>query len=96
MTRVWLLLLVVAVTLSSLALVWARHQSRQLFIELRELQAQRDGMDIEWGRLQLEQSTWATHARIERVAREELGMRTPAPGEIVILRPAAAASEGGP
>ena len=44
----------------------------------------RDEMDVEWGQLQLEQSTWATHSRIDPIAREQLGMAVPAPNTILI------------
>ncbi len=40
-------------------------------------------LEVEWGQLQLEQSTWAAHARIEKIARERLGMKVPAPGQVV-------------
>src|SRR5690606_30577849 len=65
-----LLALVFAVVcvVSALALVYTKHESRKLFIELERLTAVRDELNIEWGRLQIEQSTWATHARIEQVA----------------------------
>jgi len=80
-------LLVLAVVLSALGVVYAKYQSRKLFITLQGLEATRDKMDIEWGQLQLEQSTWATHGRIEELARERLKMTTPAPGAVVIVRP---------
>jgi len=79
-------LLILAVVVSALTLVWARHQARTSFVELRAMESARDAMEVEWGQLQLEQSAWATHGRIERVAREQLGMRTPAAREVVIVR----------
>lgn len=79
---VWL-----AVVASALAVVYARHESRKAFIELQALYAERDELDIDWDRLLIEQSTWATHARIEQIARERLRMRVPDPAEIVIVRP---------
>jgi cell division protein FtsL len=84
--RIWQSLLVLAVVASALTLVWARHEARSQFVELRAMEAERDGLDIQWGQLQLEQSTWATHGRIERIAREQLAMRTPAAAEVVIVR----------
>lgn len=79
-----LLLLVIA---SALGVVYAKHQTRKLFIEFQALHKARDDMDIEWGQLQLEQSTWATHGRIEDVANAKLGMEIPEPGQIAILKP---------
>lgn len=82
-----LLVLVFAVVcvVSAMALVYTKHEARKLFIELEQLTAARDELNIEWGRLQIEQSTWATHARIERVAAEELALSRPLPGEIFVI-----------
>lgn len=78
-------LLAAAVMLSALAVVYTKHHSRQLFIELEALKAQRDSMDIEWNRLLLEQATWATPTRVEIIARDRLQMTLPAPEQIVIV-----------
>ncbi|HKJ09869.1 MAG: cell division protein FtsL [Gammaproteobacteria bacterium] len=79
--------LAVLVMVSALGVVYVKYESRKLFIQLQALQSRRDQMNVEWGRLQLEQSTWATHSRIERVARDRLGMVTPSPDSVVIVRP---------
>jgi cell division protein FtsL len=68
-----------------MALVYTRHESRKLFIELEQLTTNRDELNIEWGQLQIEQSTWATHARIERVATEELSLTRPVATEIFVI-----------
>lgn len=80
-------LLLLAVIASALGVVYSKHQSRKLFIVLQNLEAARDEMNIEWGQLQLEQSTWATHVRVEGLAREQLKMTTPNPEAVVIVRP---------
>ena len=72
---------------ASMAVVFSSHTSRKLFVETEELLAVRDELNAEWGRLQLEQSTWATHGRIERSASEKLDMVIPPPGAVVIVRP---------
>ncbi len=77
-----LLLLLVG---SAIALVYSRHESRRLFIELEQLTTERDALNIEWGQLQIEQSTWATHARIEKVARDELSLVRPESSEIFVI-----------
>ncbi|MCE7031976.1 cell division protein FtsL [Lysobacter sp. GX 14042] len=88
MTRNLLLtVLVVAVVASALAVVHARHQHRVLFVELSRLENVRDELDIDFGRLQLEQATWAEANRIDQVARERLGMKFPGDGEIVVVQP---------
>jgi len=82
-----LLLMVFAVVcvISAIALVYTKHESRKLFVELEQLTTERDELNIEWGQLQIEQSTWATHARIERVALEELSLVRPKPTEIYLI-----------
>lgn len=72
---------------SSLGVVFSTNQARQLFVELQGLQKVRDELNTEWGRLQLEQSTWATHGRIETMANNKLDMVIPPPGAVVIVRP---------
>jgi len=71
--------------LSALALILAKHESRKMFVELEQLSTERDELNIEWGQLQIEQSTWATHARIERVAQEELSLARPESTEIYVI-----------
>jgi len=70
---------------SALALVYTKHDARKLFVEHEQLTYERDQLNIEWGQLQIEQSTWATHARIERVALEELSLVRPKSTEIFII-----------
>ncbi len=84
-----LLTLVVALALfaSSLGVVFSTHQARRLFVELQGLQKVRDELNTQWGRLQLEQSTWATHGRIEKIANNKLDMVIPPPGAVVIVQP---------
>lgn len=84
--RTFVTLLGLTVLVSALIVVYARHESRKLFIELQALQQVRDDMNVEWGQLQLEQSTWATHSRIDPIAREQLQMSAPAPDTIMIIR----------
>jgi cell division protein FtsL len=87
MGKMALLLLAASVFVSAIGVVYSIHQSRKLFVQLQTLQAQRDEMDVEWGRLQLEQSTWATDARIEALASSKLDMIIPAPSAIVMVKP---------
>jgi cell division protein FtsL len=87
MGRLLLLGLIVAVFASALGVVFSTNESRKLFVELQGLQKVRDELSAEWGRLQLEQSTWATHGRIEQIANNKLEMVNPPPGAVVIVRP---------
>lgn len=76
----------IAVMASALGVVYSRHESRKLFVELQSLQEQRDEMNVDWGRLQLEQSTWTTHGRVANTARERLNMVVPETKSIRILK----------
>lgn len=77
MKHIMIILLGIAVFCSAITVVMARHESRQLFLEIQELKKQTDNLNEEWGRLQLEQSTWATHHRIESISRKQLKMVEP-------------------
>ena len=81
------LVLVFAVicVMSAMALVYTKHESRKLFVELEKLSHERDELNIEWGQLQIEQSTWATHARIEQVANDRLSLIRPESNEIFVI-----------
>jgi cell division protein FtsL len=81
------LILLLAIIVSSVGMVYARHQNRMLFVELQALGYEKDRMDVEWGQLQLEQSTMTTHGQVEQAARTRLGMISPGPDTFVILRP---------
>ena len=80
-------LLMFLVLSSAVGTVLSKHQSRKLFVELQALETGRDDLEIEWGRLQLEQGTRATHGRVERLARDRLHMHIPTPATTVIVRP---------
>jgi cell division protein FtsL len=82
-----LLVLLAAVLVSAIAVVWTRHQSRALFVQLSQLQSQRDELNIEYGRLELEQATWAEPRRIDSEARTKLGMFAPRPQDVQLVRP---------
>jgi cell division protein FtsL len=71
--------------LSAMALVYTKHESRKLFVELESLTHARDDLNIEWGQLQIEQSTWATHSRIEQVATDDLSLVRPTSSEIFVI-----------
>jgi cell division protein FtsL len=82
-----LLTLVFAIicVMSAVALVYTKHEARRMFVDLESLTTERDELNIEWGQLQIEQSTWATHARIEQVAADELSLLRPKTAEIYVI-----------
>ena len=86
MTRFNFVLLLLLV-LCALALVTAQHHARKLYIELQKEQELAKQLEIEFGQLQLEQSTWAMHARIESIAARKLGMRVPTAARVQVLQP---------
>ena len=75
----------VVCVLSAMALIYTKHESRKLFVELEQLTHERDELNIEWSQLQIEQSTWATHARIEQVATDDLSLVRPRSTEIFVI-----------
>jgi cell division protein FtsL len=91
MTRVNLMLLVILIV-CALALVTAQHQSRKFYTELQREQELAQQLEVEFGQLQLESSTWATHARVERLATRNLGMRVPSSASIQVVAPARGAA----
>lgn len=74
-----------AVLASAVGVVWSKQQSRNQFVELQRLEKERDSLDTEWGQLRLEQSTWVTYGRIEKVARDDLRMVVPDPNQVHLV-----------
>ena len=87
MSRLLIAVLLVASIATAIGVVYARHQHRLLFVELSRLEKARDELNIEFGRLQLEQATVAESNRIDQVARVRLGMKFPEVGDVVVVRP---------
>lgn len=71
---------------SAILLIYSKHQSRKLFVELQQLRYEVDALNTEWSQLQLEQSAWSGHGRIERVARNRLSMVMPGPADVVFVK----------
>ena len=82
------LVLLAALIACGLALVTSQHQARKLYVELQKEQERAKQIEIEWDQLQLEQSTWATPARVEKLATQALGMRVPPSSRIQVVPPA--------
>ncbi len=71
---------------SAILLVYSKHQSRKLFVELQQLKVEVNALNTEWSQLQLEQSAWSGHGRIESIARERLSMRMPQSDGVVFVK----------
>lgn len=87
-TRLNLLLLAILVA-CALSLVSSQHKARKLYVELQKEHELAKQLEVEWGQLQLEQSTWAMHGRIEKIATQKLNMRVPPAGRIQNVPPPA-------
>ena len=79
-------LLLVMVLVSAIALVQSSHRSRKLFSELQDLRREAMQLDEEWGRLLLEQSTWASPDRVQSLAEDKLKMQAPDMREVNMVR----------
>jgi len=78
--------LLVVVVLCALSVVTSQHKARKLFIELQKEKEFAQQLEVEWGQLQLEQSTWATPARVEEIAGKQLHMQLPKSGQVKLIR----------
>ncbi|WP_449465847.1 cell division protein FtsL [Stenotrophomonas humi] len=87
MSRLLLIVLLACTVASAIGVVFMRHRHRQLFVELSKLEHARDELNIEFGRLQLEQATLAQATRVDQEARGRLGMKFPEAADIVVIRP---------
>lgn len=84
MTRINILLTLILIA-CALSVVTSQHKARKLFVELEKEQELARQLAVEWGQLQLEQSTWATHTRVEKIATGQLHMRVPDPSRVQII-----------
>jgi len=78
--------LAVGVLASAVLSVYARHESRTQFAELQQLNAERDELEVEWGKLQLEESLQSNHSKVEEMARKRIGMRIPSAVEVEVVK----------
>jgi cell division protein FtsL len=79
-------MLVVAVLGLSLLVVYTRQESRRLYSDHQKLTQERDALNVEWGRLLLEEGAWSQHRRVESTARTRLGMELPSATQIMVVR----------
>ena len=84
-TRLNVLLLCLAIA-CALGVVTSQHRARKLFVELQKEQESARQMEVEWGQLQLEQSTWAMPTRVEKIASRQLQMNLPRADKIQFIR----------
>ena len=82
-----MLLLLLLVVVCSLGVVASQHKARKLFVELQQEKDKAQQMEVEWGQLLLEQSTWAMPARVEKIAVAKLKMQMPQEGQVQFIHP---------
>jgi cell division protein FtsL len=81
------LLLLLVLVVCALGLVTSQHESRKLFSKLEREQERARALEVEFGQLQLESSTWGLHSRVEKIAAGKLGMRAPDPRRVRMVAP---------
>jgi cell division protein FtsL len=89
MARLNVILLAILVA-CALSVVTSQNKARKLYVELQKEQELTKQLEVEWGQLQLEQSTWSMHARIEKIASGRLMMRVPPASRVQVVAPGAA------
>ncbi len=94
MIRVNILLILILIA-CALSVVTSQHKARKLFVELEKEQGLARQLAVEWGQLQLEQSTWAMHTRIEKIATGQLHMQVPEPSRVQVVSLSNVASPAG-
>lgn len=83
--KLWVLGLLVLS--SAIGVVYSKHVGRNFHTQLQELYNERDKLHVEWTQLLLERGALGADMRVEKIAREELGMRFPLQDEIVMIKP---------
>ena len=84
------LILLAILVVCALSVVTSQHKARKLYVELQKEQELARQLEVEWGQLQLEQSTWAMHARVEKIASGQLMMRVPPASRVQVVAMGAA------
>ena len=85
MAKLNLLLLLVLVA-CALGLVTSQYRARTLFSELDRAQQRARQLDVFYGQLQLEASTWGLHSRVGKIAADTLGMHVPDPRRVIVIK----------
>ena len=80
-----LIVLIASVVVLSILVVSNRHEARRLFVELQQLEKERDQLTAKWSRLTLEEGSLLNQVRVEQHARQNMRMRPPRQYEIRII-----------
>lgn len=82
-----MVIMIALLLVSAMSVIYTKHKTRVEFVSLQKLEQHRDDLNEEWGRLLLEQSTWATPSRIQQQAQTRLDMLVPSADMIVVVKP---------
>ncbi len=85
--RVFTLIAATAVVGSAFLVIYSSHNCRQLYAQLQTLEADQWYLQEDYSRLLLEQSAWASHYRVEKVATSKLKMHSPLVSDLRVVRP---------
>ena len=80
-------LLLLAVVVSALFMVHIQYTARQLYTEMHRLELESRRLALDTSRLEVEKRAQATPLRVEKLAREQLKMRTATPAITLYVRP---------
>lgn len=84
---VLVLIVMLAVVASALAVVYSVYHARTLTSQVQQLKHEQSRLNVQWGQLQLENSTWGAYMRVEKLATERLGMIQPSASQRVVVTP---------
>ena len=84
MTRLNLILFFTLIAIA-LGVITSQHKARKLYFELEQQEELAKKYETEYGQLQLEQSTWAMHSRVEELATKNLRMQVPDAKRIQVI-----------
>ena len=76
--------LIALILAQSIGVIYAKQSKRLLHAKIPSLYAVRDRLQVEWSQLLLEQGTWQADARVEKIARDKLGMVVPDKVNVII------------
>lgn len=86
LSRLRLVLLFVAILISALSIVYVKDLNRRFFVQYQMLESVHDQIQVDWGKLLLEQGAWSAQSRVQEVAQSQLKMHAPSPQEIVLIK----------
>lgn len=86
-SQILVILLMISMLGSAIAVVYIQHLNRSLHIKLQQLHELRDALHVEWSQLLLEQGTYGSDVRVERMANERLNMVVPRAEHVMVIKP---------